>query len=176
MKARNFILLLLAAYMCIFSMIIIIFNSERYFISELIILAITLIYALYALPKVISGKKNAYAYTTILFSILLLFTITLFSLQTIKYSEFAIMLLTGLFGLGLSIKKASEDEIMDGEYSTKHIIDDVPKFMPEIYDIAQGEKKATKPATKQKVTAKKKPAKKKQATGKTTKKKSATKK
>lgn len=174
MNARNFILLSLASYLSLFGMLLVLFDVKRFFKSELMIVILLLIYAVITMPKVLQGKRNAYASATLLFSVLLLNTITLKYLIDMSSSVFAIMLLAGLFGLLVSMRRATCTECVNTEFESQPIIKDVPKYIPEVYDISekkkQEKKKTAKKAAKKKAV-KKKVVKKKKAAKKTTKKK-----
>lgn len=153
MHARNFILLLLAAYLSIFASIFEVFDQSSGFGIELFILALLIIFSIAVLAQVYMEKINSYAFSTILFSILLLNAAMLFARIEISFPVFAIMLLSALFGFALSMREATKEAYAYPEYESDHVVSNVPfkeipKVMTEVYDVVEEEDKPSKSAKK----------------------------
>ena len=141
MNTTNFILIILAAYLSLLSITFAVFDMSRYFILGLSVLVLLLVFALVVLLKIYDRKENAYACSTIFFSLLLLSSVFLYFASDSEFSIFVIMILSALFGLTLSIKKVSASRCVNTCYSSNPMVKDIPKIMTDVYNIIEKTKK-----------------------------------
>ena len=89
MNTTNFILIILAAYLSLLSITFAVFDMSRYFILGLSVLVLLLVFALVVLLKIYDRKENAYACSTIFFSLLLLSDDRSHISSTNRYPQFS---------------------------------------------------------------------------------------
>ncbi len=141
MNVKNFILLMLAAYLSLLSTIFVVFDMPKYFVAGLMVLILLLVFAVVVVVKLYKGRHNAYALSAVFFSAMLLNSALLYCVLDVQFSLFAVMILSALFGSALSVEKLSTTSGIRSAYSSGPIVKDIPKIMSDVYNIIEESKK-----------------------------------
>ena len=149
MNTTRFILILLTVYLSLLTTIFAVFRVEKYFVSELIIFVFLAIFALVVLAKQYREQKNASAFSTLFFSIVLINTLFLYFMpaaESLHIQVLYVMLVSALFGLlfsltGQDIRQREHRNNSEKDQGVRQIADEMPQVMSEVYDIMEDAKK-----------------------------------